>query len=77
MLFCRVGGGGGVGTRGWERERANALLMGFIQAWKLQVRPPHGRVGVNFLSLVSPVSPLGLGCSPGFTLMQPHTQTGL
>lgn len=28
-------------------EGANVLLMGFIQAWRLQARPPHGRVGVN------------------------------
>lgn len=28
-------------------EGANALLMGFIQAWRLQARPPLGRVGVN------------------------------
>lgn len=54
------GGGGGHGLRGGKGrgaegggreeaggERANALLMGFIQAWKLQARPPHGRIGVN------------------------------
>lgn len=38
-------GGRGRGTGG--EEGANALLMGFIQAWRLQARPPLGRVGVN------------------------------
>lgn len=46
-----VGREGERGEREGERkgageEMANVLLMGFIQACRLQARPPHGRVGV-------------------------------
>lgn len=71
-------------------ERANALLMVFIQAWRLQARPPHGRVGVNspspslphlssqplisFLTAATPEK-WSLDCSQRSTLMMPQRQT--
>ena len=53
IIRCREGGRGEVmggtlrGREGAGEEGANALLMGFIQAWRFQARPPHRRVGVN------------------------------
>ena len=49
MVKGREFGRGTEGKGGWGQgeKRANALLMGFIQAWRLQARPHHGKVGVN------------------------------
>lgn len=53
-------GMGGREGRGGGGARANALLMVFIQAWKLQARPPHWQLGVNLPLLNPPITHLWL-----------------
>lgn len=46
------------GGKGVGEARTNALLMVFIQAWRLQARPPHWQLGVNFPLLGPPITHL-------------------
>lgn len=57
--------GGGREGRGVGEVGANALLMVFIQAWKLQARPPHWQLGVNFPLLDPPLSLISDCCHSG------------
>lgn len=73
ILLYNGGGWGGKGKasrgrkggKGVGEARANALLMVFIQAWRLQARPPHWQLGVNFPLLAAQPSFISDCCHSG------------
>lgn len=65
--------GEGRGGKGVGEARANALLMVFIQAWRLQARPPRWQLGVNFPPFSAPPpSLISECCHSGGVEEHPH-----